>query len=90
MHFTNGYSFVFLVCGWVSMAELREEDLVDYDFDEPASVASTVSADIQAEPSTGSLGGVDVAWTWLHLLRQTDRLPRVLGWRIYRCRVCRK
>ena len=42
------------------MAELREEDLVDYDFDEPASVASTVPAYIQAEPSTGSPDGVGV------------------------------
>ena len=36
------------------MAELREEDLVDYDFDEAASVASIVSVDIQTEPSTRS------------------------------------
>jgi len=37
------------------MAELTEEDLVDYDLDgdEPTSMASTVSADIQAEDASG-------------------------------------
>ena len=55
------------------MAELREEDLVDYDFDdeEPASVASTISDDIRVEapaPST-SVGGCPSR-------RLIHRLPR--------------